>query len=612
MFDALRSTLAGLVAIAATVQLGAAEKKSADYTSLYTNELTTVNYLVSSTINEHMVFANMIDGLTEYDRYGVLRPSLATSWTTSADGLVYTFKLREGARWVTFEGKDYAEVVAQDFVDGAKYVLTKSLASKVADILVSVLKNAPDYYDGKLTDFSQVGVKAKDKYTLEYTLSKPLPYFLSMPTYVCFFPVNGKFLAEMGKRFGTDNKTVLYNGAYLMTTFDPQSSRELVKNEKYWDKGNVFIKRLGYRYNKEATTLGPELFLRGEVAGLEEPLPAGMVDTWMKDPAKRVQIHPALLNTFSYFYALNFYPQFDAQYDPENWKVAVNNKAFRKALFHAMDRKVAMATAEPFHPERRLITTITPRNFVSTGGKDFVDMGDLANFAKTESFNKATALSFKAQALKELAGKATFPVKVVMPFNSSQTDWVNRAQVVEQQLEGLLGKDFIDIIPVSYPATGFLDKTRRPGNYAFQECRWGPDYADPQTYTDPFFSEAKTNYNRPEFAAGYTDTNGKPKYDNLVETAKAEVKNLKKRYELFAKAEAFVISEAFVIPYAVGGGGYEASRLEPFTNPFAPFGVSIYKFKGRTVLGKAVANEEYVGLEASWQKERNAAVAKAK
>lgn len=604
----LRSGLVWILAL--STHIVAAERKSADYTSVYANELTTMNYLVSSIINEQTLYANMIDGLTEYDRYGVLKPSLAKSWTVSPDGLVYTFKLREGVRWVTSEGKDYAEVAAQDFVEGAKYVLTKANASKVADILVSVLKNAPEFFDNKITDFAEVGVKAKDKYTLEYTLAKPVPYFLSMPTYVCFFPVNGKFLAETGKRFGTDHRTVLYNGAYIMATFDPQSSRELVKNEKYWDKDNVHIKRLNYRYNKESTTLGPELFLRGEVAGLEEAIPVAMIDSWMKDPVKNAQIHPAPLNTFTYFYALNFNPKFDAQYDPENWKTAVNNKAFRKSLFHALDRKVAMVTAEPFHPERRLMTTLTPRNFVSAGGKDFVDLGELASIAKSESFDKGKALGFKAKAMKELAGKATFPVKMMMPYTGSQTDWVNRAQVVEQQLEGLLGKDFIDIVPVSYPATGFLAATRRPGNYAFQECRWGPDYADPQTYTDPFI--AGGTYNKPELAVGYTEANGKSKYDNLVDTAKAEVKNLKKRYELFTKAEALLINEAFVIPFFVGGGGYEASRLEPFSNPFAPFGVSNYKFKGRTVLAKAVSNDEYMKMEATWQKERNAAIAKAK
>ena len=203
-----------------------------------------------------------------------------------------------------------------------------------------------------------------------------------------------------------------------------------------------------------------------------------------------------------------------------------------------------------------------------------------------------------------------------MPYNAGQTDWANRAQVMEQQLEAVLGKDYIDIIPVSFPATGFLNATRRAGNFAFQECNWGPDYADPETYTDPFIAGA--TYNKPDMAVGYTESNGKPKYDNLVNTAKAEVTDLKQRLALFAKAEAFLIGEAFVIPYAhgvgarSGSGGYVASKLEPFTSPFAPFGVSTLKFKGQVVLDRAMTPEQYAGMAMEWEKERGAALRKAK
>ena len=590
--------------------LAAAGKKSGDYTTLYANEMTTLNYLITSTTSEHMTIANMIDGLVEFNRFGILQPSLAKSWTQSPDGLVYTFKLREGVPWVTSDGKVYGEVVAQDFVDGAKYVLTKSNASKVSDIVTSVVKNAQKYYDGQTTNFADVGVKAKDKYTVEYTLSEPVPYFLSMLTYVCFFPVNGKFLAEAGKRFGTDNKTLLYNGAYRMTTFEPQSYRELVKNDKYLDASSVYINKLKYRYNKETSTLGPELFLRDEISGLADPLPASMVDSWMKDPAKKSKLHPAMLDTYTYFYAFNFNPKFDAQYDPATWKIIVNNKAFRKSIFYALNRKAALSTIEPFHPERLVNTTLTPRNFVSAGGKDYVDMPALKAFSHSDFFNPAKAVVYEKQAIKELSGKVKFPVKIYMPYNVGHADWANRAQIVEQQLENALGKNYIDIIPAPYPATGFLDTTRRRGNYAIQECTWGPDYADPATYTDPFFSGG--TYNKPELAVGYADANGKPHYDNLVTAAKAETQNLKTRYELFSKAEAFLIEEAFVVPYAAGGGGYEASKLDSFTNSFAPFGVSIYKFKGRTVLDHPIPSEAYAKLEAAWQKQKNSAVAKSR
>ena len=202
-----------------------------------------------------------------------------------------------------------------------------------------------------------------------------------------------------------------------------------------------------------------------------------------------------------------------------------------------------------------------------------------------------------------LQGKATFPVKVVLPYNSGSPEWANRSQVVEQQLEKLLGADYIDVELYAGPATGFLGEIRRPGKFAMIEANWGPDFADPSTYTDPF-TEGGT-YNKPELAEGY---NGE--YQALVDAAKAEVEPAK-RYELFAKAEAFLIEEAFVIPYAVGGGGYVASKLNPFESQYSPFGVTSEKFKGQSILEKPMSNEEYKSAKETWEKERAEALANA-
>ncbi|MGE5654091.1 MAG: ABC transporter substrate-binding protein, partial [Bacillota bacterium] len=435
---------------------------------------------------------------------------------------------------------------------------------------------------------------------LVYTLEKPVPYFLTMLTYVSFLPVNGKFLSEVGSKFGTDNKTILYNGAYVMKTFEPQTSRELVKNEAYWDKGNVFINKLSYKYNKEAGTLAPEMFLRGEITYAS--IPTATMDSWMKEATKKTQVRPASTSFYTYFYAFNFDPKFAKEYEPENWKVAVNNTNFRKSIFHALDRKAAMLTAEPISPERRLSNTITPKNFVSFKGTDYTKTADLAAFATTDSFDKAKAAQAKADAMKELQGKATFPVKMMMPFNTGASDWTSRVQVIEQQLEGLLGKDYIDVIPVGFPPTNFLAATRRAGNFAFIEANWGPDYADPETYTDPFVPGG--TYNKPELATGYAEANGKTKYENMVAAAKAEVKDMAKRYELFAKAEAFLIKEAMVIPYGIGGGGFIASKLDPFTAPYAPFGVSGLKFKYQVINEKPMTTDEYNTGFAKWEKDR--------
>ncbi|HHY78092.1 MAG TPA: peptide ABC transporter substrate-binding protein [Clostridiales bacterium] len=601
-----------MVLTACTGGSGKTEETSAEaqqeYRTLYSGEVTTLNYLKTATTNEFALAANLVDTLIDYDKYGVIQPCLATEWSVSDDGLVWTLRLREGVKWVTHEGKEYAEVVAQDFVDALKYILTSENESATANIVYSVIKNAEKYYNKEITDFSQVGVKALDKYTLQYTLEKPTPYFLSMLNYVCFFPVNGKFLEEMGERFGTDNTTLLYNGAYILETFEPQTRRILVANESYWDKENIHIKRITQTYNKESTTLAPELFLRGEVDYAD--ISSSLIDEWMNDPAKRDMVRPNRTGFYTYFYAFNFDPRFPEEYEPDNWKIAVNNLNFRKSMFHALDRKAAMLTAEPYDPEKRISNTITPKNFVDLNGTDYTQLGSLAKFANTDSFNPKLALEYKEKAMEELKGKVKFPVKVLMPYNTSVVDWANRAQVIEQQMENLLGTDYIDIIIEPKPPTGFLAEVRRAGNYAFLECNWGPDYADPETYTDPFYPGG--TYNWPEKAEGYLEANGKNKYTNMVDAAKAEVIDIEKRYTLFAEAEAFFIDQAFVIPYAVGGGGYSASRLNPFESQYSPFGVSAERYKGQRILEKPMNSEEFTAALQQWEKERAEALKAAK
>jgi len=575
-----------------------------EYSTVYSDELTTLNYLVTASEVEFIASANLVDCLVDYDKYGVVKPALAKDWTVSSDGLVWTFNLREGVKWVTNEGKEYAEVQAQDFVDSMKYVLDKKNNSQTANIAYGALKNGEKYYNGEIKDFSQVGIKAKGKYQVEYTLGKSTPYFLSMLTYVCFMPVNGKFLAETGTKFGTDNKNLLYNGAYLLQTFEPQNSRVFVANDNYWDKANVFIKKLTYSYNKESATLSPELFTRGEISAAI--IPTASIDEWMKDPTKKETVRPIATSFYTYFYAFNFDPKFDAKYEPENWKKAVNNLNFRKSLFNALDKKAAMMTSEPYEPERRLSNTITPKNFIDIKGVDYTQLGSLATTSSQNTFDAAKAKDFKTKAMAELKGKVTFPVKVVMPYNTATSDATNRAQVVEQQMETLLGKDFIDIVILPYPPTGYLDATRRAGNYSFMECNWGPDYADPQTYTDPFTTEG--NYNKINLATEYKEANGKGKYENMVNVAKAEVLDINKRYNLFADAEQFLIDQAFVIPYSLGGGGFTASKLEPFTAPYSPFGVSSSKFKGQKIMDKAMNTETYNAGFKVWQTARAAAL----
>ena len=608
------------LALVACMMPGLAEETSA-YRTLYSGEITSLNYLTTTTENEFSVAANVIDTLVEYDKFGEVQPSLATSWEYDEANLTYTFHLREGAKWVRADGSVYADVTAHDFVSAAKYILDAANDSGTANIFYSIIAGAEAYYLGTSTpeegqepypvmDWETVGVKALDDYTLQYTLVEPVPYFLSMVTYVCFMPVNGDFLAEKGADFGvaTSNENILYCGAYVLSTFEPQQKRIYTKNAANWDAEHVYSDVIEQTYNKEATTIAPELFKRGEVDDAE--IDSTIASEWLASEDTADLIRPIRQSGFyTYFYAFNFDPQFDAAYEPENWKIVVNNENFRKSIYAGLDRVKAMLITEPDNPESIMFNTVTPPQFVAIDGVDYTDMGALAPITAlgADTFDEAAALAYKEAAVAELtAAGATFPVKILMSYNPSSTGWAEECVVVEQQLEGLLGNDYIDIIVEAGPSSGFLKEVRRSGKYALLKCNWGPDYADPNTYTDPFYD---SNYNWPEKATEYLDENGVSEYYKLVDAARAITDDITARYEAYAEAEAFLINHAIVIPFGYGNGGYTASRLNPFESQFAPFGISNNRYKGQKLLDAPMSTDQYFEAYDQWLEER-AALAK--
>jgi len=586
------------------------------YRTLYSGEITSLNYLTTATTNEFALAANVIDTLVEYNKYGEVQPSLALSWEYDPAALTYTFKLRDNATWVKADGTVYANVTAHDFVSAAKYILDASNASSTANIFYSVIAGAEDYYLGTSTpeegkepypvmDFETVGVKALDDYTLQYTLIEPVPYFLSMLTYVCFMPVNGDFLAEKGADFGvaTSNENLLYCGAYILETFEPQNLRVYAKNVHNWDAENVFIDRIEQKYNKEASTVSPEAFRRGEVD--DASITSTIAAEWLASEETADLIRPVRQSGFyTYFWAFNFDPKFEAEYEPENWKIAVNNENFRKSLYHGLNRVKSKAVMEPDNPESILFNTVTPPEFVSINGVDYTMMGELAAITElgTDTFNEDLALEYMDAAKEELvAAGATLPIKILMPYNSSSSSWAEECVVVEQQLEELFGTDYIDILVEARPSSGFLKDVRRSGKYALMKCNWGPDYADPNTYTDPFYDGT---YNWPEKATAYLDENGVSEYYKLVDAARAITDDLQARYDAYTVAEAFLIENAMIIPYGYDNGGYTASRLNPFDSQFAPFGISNERYKGQTLLDAPMSTDQYFDAYDQWQEAR--------
>lgn len=584
-----------------------AEKQELNY--VYSGEVSTLNYLTTTSTDEFGLCANFIDSLVDYDPNGVMVPALAESWDVSDDGMTYTFHIRKDVKWVTYQGEYYADVKANDFVAGLKYVLTKQNGSTSAGFAYQVIKNAKAYYMGELTDFSQVGVKAVDDYTLVYTMEAPCPYFLSLSTYMCFWPVNEDYLNQIGDDFGTYSDCILYNGAYLFSEFEPQVRKVRTKNADYWDAENVHITKIVSTYNKEASAVAPDLYLRGEISSLS--VPSALLQDWMNDPKKAEIIRPSTLGFYSYFYCLNFDPHFDAQYEPENWKKAVNTTSFRRTLMYALDKHGAMMTIDPYDPDHIVTNTITPPDFVAVDGTDFIDLEPLKAYAQDPNniFNAKYALELKAQAMADLKAKGvTFPIKMLMPYNGGST-WGNRCQVIKQQMESLLGSDFIEICIESY-SSSFLNSTRRCGNYAIQECNEEATFADPDTYTMMFDEDNNFTF---FFQCEEVDENGEKLFDvymRMLNEAKMITTDLSARYRAFAECEAYLLDKGIVIPFGVGvlGAGYVSSNTNPFEYSYSPLGVSSERYKYAYVYNEKMNTDQYKIIKEQWEKDKSAAL----
>lgn len=401
-----------------------------ELTYLFSDDVTDWNYLVATSNTPAMY----IDSLVEYDYLGLCQPCLAESWTRSEDGLVWTFKIREGVKWMTYDKQEYAEVTAQDWVTSAQYILDAANASRLADMMFTIA-GAEEYYSksvaGEECDFSTVGVKALDDYTLEYTLKAPVPYFLSSLTYKNFFPANAQFIAECGDMFSTDHETMLYCGEFIMSNYVPQQIIESELNPTYWDMANMHITKITEIYNAEASTVEPEMYLRGEVNSCD--VPTEQLDEWLNDPEKYDMIRPCRPSFYAYYYMFNFYPNFDEKYEPENWKLAVNNVNFRKSILHAFDKVAMVEVDDPYNAEAHVQNTVTPADFISAAGVDYTQLDAISEFANGTTYNTDLANEYKAKAIEELtAAGAKFPIIIYTPYNTGSTYDTQRVQVFEQ------------------------------------------------------------------------------------------------------------------------------------------------------------------------------------
>lgn len=618
---------AGETTAAAGESSEAGESGSNVYRVLYSGEVTTLNYLTTASTNEIAIGANVIDTLLEYDSNGEIQQSLATDWSYDEATLTWTFTIREGQKWIDSTGTPVADVTAQDFVDAMKYVLTPENVSSTAQLLFGVIANAEEYYNGLAgegdpIDFSEVGVKAVDACTLQYTLAQEVPYFLSMVTYVCFMPAYGPQLEELGTSFATSADTMYYNGAFYISGFEPQVQMVMTKNPYNWDAEHVYLDAIQRTYNAEADTIGAEMAKRGEIDYTS--LSSDIVDAWLSDPATSSMVsmeRPSI--DYCYFYCFNFNMHklnenystegmsgysVDEKYEPANWELAVNNENFRQSIKYAINRISTMYvnTGDNADPSTYIENTITPEGFAvnSETGEDYTAQARFADIMAGDFYNAETAADYKAKAMEELSAQGcTFPVKVLVRYNPATTNWEDECVVLEQQLESVLGTDYVDIIIEAGPSEGFLSAVRRSSDYMLMLCNWGADYADPETWTDPFYQSqnedgsfgpgSKYAYLATAITDNTASADTVKEYFTLVEAAKAITSDTTARYAAFAEAEAYLIEHALVIPYGVSVSDFVVSKLNPWEGQYAAFGVSNQRYKGQKLYDHFVTMEEY-------------------
>ena len=632
-------TLLAAGTLAACSGSGSSAKGEKTFSYIYETDPDNLNYLTTGKAATANITSNVIDGLLENDRYGNFVPSMAEDWSVSKDGLTYTYTLRKDAKWYTSEGEEYAEVKAQDFVTGLKYA-----ADKKSDGLYLVqesIKGLDAYVKGEITDFSQVGIKALDDYTVQYTLNKPESFWNSKTTMGVLAPVNEEFLNSKGEDFakGTDSSSILYNGPFLLKSIVAKSSVEFAKNPNYWDKDNVHIDKVklsfwdGQDTNKPAEAFKDGSFTMARLFPTSASYPE--IEKSFKDNIVYTQ-----QDSTTYLVGTNIdrqsykYTSKTTDEEKTSTKKALLNKDFRQALAFGFDRTAYASQVNGASGATKLLRNLfVPPTFVQADGKNFGEMvkdklvtyGDEwsnvnLDDAQDGLYNpdKAKAEFAKAKTALQAEG-VKFPIHLDMPVDQTNTTKVQRVQSFKQSVEENLGSDNVvvdiqqlqkdDVLNITY----FAETAAGEDWDISDNVGWSPDFADPSTYLDiikPSVGENTKTYLG--FDSGTNNAAAKQvgleDYEKMVVEAGGETTDVSKRYEKYAAAQAWLTDSALIIPTTSQTGRPMLSKMVPFTLPFAYSGnkgmseALLYKYLD--VQDKAVTTEEYQKAQENWLKEK--------
>ena len=633
---------AGLT-LAAAVLLAACGQSASDgktYSSTFGADPTTFNYLLDYAGDNTAIVTNLVDGLLENENYGNLIPALAEGWSVSKDGLTYTYKLRQDAKWFTADGEEYAPLKAQDFVTGIKYAADNK--GQALYLIQNSIKGLDDYVTGANTDFSNVGVKALDDYTVQYTLTRPEPLWNSKTTNSILFPVNEEFLASKGKDFGTlKPDSILYSGPYLLKDFTSKSSIEYVKNPHYYDQEKVTIEKVKLAYFDGSDQ---DLTIRNFESGAYSS--AGVYpnsSNFAKTKEKyKDNIVYSLQDATSWYYNFNVnrgaynHTAKTSDEQKQATQAAVSNKNFRQAINFAIDRTAYSAQSNGEEAAKNTLrNSLVPPTFVQVGDKTFGETvaSKLVNYgtqwlnmnledAQDGYFNKEKAQAKFVEAKKELEAQGvTFPIHLDLPVDQVNKTLLSGTNSIKQSIESTLGSEnvVVDVIQLStddYTNATAQAPTPADHDYDLNLDGWSADYQDPSTYLNPFNAEdgfyLKILGLDPSKDTGKITSLGLDQFTQKLKIADAENTDVAKRYENYADAQAWLIDSSLLIPVVSNGGGASVTRVTPFTRAYSLVGIkgtgSNYKYM--RLQTDVVTSSQFAEAKAKWEQERKNSVEK--
>ena len=626
-----------MLATLAVTGASAEELKNLNTYETKARELETWNIHYSQAAADLNVLCNLYDGLLTNDNHGNLKLNAAKSYESPDGGKTWIFTLNEGMTWFNKDGEVQADVKASDWATGLEWVLNYAKNDSYnASMPMEMIAGAAEYYeytkaltesdgadavkalDATGEEFAKVGIVCDDEAgTITYTLVDALPYFPSVATYNCLYPLSAELIEELGVDGYRDVtwEDMWYNGAYTVTYFENQNQKVLTKSPNYWNDANckrfdtVTIKMV------DSASVAFQLFKNGEIdhVSLDQATLQGIYGG-TSDAEYKPNLVQARPTKYSYQIHLVYSKNLeDGETPDENWNKAIANENFRKSLYYGLDLTNYFARTNAINP-------LSCQNFCYTGngvaftsdGTDYTKLvlKELGLEYSDETYNrlnKDLAAEYKAKAMEELAAKGvTFPVTVDYYIAGSSDVAAQTAKVLENIFSECMGDDYMVLKTNTY-ISSLANEVRKPRKASIYINGWGADFADPinflgqETYNDTaaYYSNAYSNCNDnddPDLIAAYQE------FTDLVTAAKAITNDLDARYAAFAKAEACMLNHALVIPcsYEVG---WELTKINNYTKVYSMYGMQSYRYVDWQAQTEPYTTEEVDAFAAAYAAE---------